>query len=307
MNEIKIFSPATVANLSCGFDVLGLCLDNVGDEMTIRKINKKGIYIKKVNGYKVPLELHKNVAGVSALAIYEKLNVNHGFEIEITKNIKPGSGIGSSAASASGAVFGINALSGYPFSKKALTKFAMKGEAIASGAEHADNIAPGIYGNITLIRSYSPLDILEIKAPEELHITVIHPQVEVKTAEARALLGDQVAMSDAIKQLGNLGSLISGLHTSDYKRIGNSLNDYIAEPKRKVLIPRYSEVKQMAKSHGALGSGISGSGPSIFVLTKGLKKALKIKSDVLPIYQDLDIKVNCYISKVNPNGIKILK
>ena len=307
MKEIKIFSPATVANLSCGFDVLGLCLDNVGDEMIIRKTQKKGIYIKKVNGYKIPLEPEKNVAGVSAMAIYEKLKVSHGFEIEITKNIKPGSGIGSSAASASGAVFGINALCGYPFSKKALTKFAMKGEAIASGTEHADNIAPGIYGNITLIRSYSPLDILEIKAPEELYITVIHPQVEVKTSEARALLGDAVTMSDAIKQLGNLGSLISGLHTSDYKRIGNSLNDYIAEPKRKVLIPRYNEVKKMAKSHGALGSGISGSGPSIFVLTKGLKKALKVKSDVLPIYKDLDIKVNCYISKVNPNGIKILE
>lgn len=307
MNEIKIFSPATVANLSCGFDVLGLCLDNVGDEMIIRKTPKKGIFIKKVNGYKIPLEPHKNVAGVSAQAIYEKLNVNHGFEIEITKNIKPGSGIGSSAASASGAVFGINALCGYPFTKKALTKFAMKGEAIASGCEHADNIAPGIFGNITLIRSYAPLDILEIKAPKELYITVIHPQVEVKTAEARALLGDQVTMSDAIKQLGNLGSLISGLHTSDYKRIGNSLNDYIAEPKRKVLIPKYNEVKKMAKSHGALGSGISGSGPSIFVLTKGLNKALKIKSDVEPIYEDLDIKVNCYISKVNPNGIKILE
>ena len=149
MKEIKIFSPATVANLSCGFDVLGLCLDNVGDEMIIRKTQKKGIHIKKVNGYKIPLEPEKNVAGVSAMAIYEKLKVSHGFEIEITKNIKPGSGIGSSAASASGAVFGINALCGYPFSKKALTKFAMKGEAIASGTEHADNIAPGIYGNIT--------------------------------------------------------------------------------------------------------------------------------------------------------------
>ena len=196
MNEIKIFSPGTVSNVACGFDVLGFCLDNVGDEMIIRKTAKRGIYITRIEGYDLPYETEKNVAGVSALALIEDAKPDCGFEIEIYKKIKPGSGIGSSAASAAGSVFGINELLGRPYNKKQLTYFAMKGEAIASQCEHADNLAPAIYGGFVLVKSIHPLEILQLPTPDDLYVTVIHPQIEIKTAEARAILPKEIPLQN---------------------------------------------------------------------------------------------------------------
>ena len=243
MNEIKIFSPATVANVACGFDVLGFCLDFKGDEMLIRKTNEKGIKITHIEGYDLPFEVEKNVAGVSALAMYEHARPDCGFEIEIKKQIKPGSGIGSSAASAVGSVFGMNELLGKPYNKTQLTYFAMKGEAVASNSEHADNLAPAIFGGFTLVKSTLPLDILQIPTPTELYATLIHPQIEIKTSDARKILPKEVLLKDAIAQWANVGSLIHALHTSDYKLIHRSLQDIIVEPYRKQLIPHFDEVK----------------------------------------------------------------
>ena len=268
MNEIKLFCPATIANISCGFDVLGLCLETVGDEMIIRKSDVKGIKITKIVGEELPLETSKNVAGVAALALLDAIDYKFGFEIEIYKNIKPGSGIGSSAASAAGAVFGINELLGKPFTRKELVEFAMKGEAIASGSEHADNVAPAILGGITLVRSSAPLDIIKIESPSELYATVIHPQIELKTSEMRAVLQPMIPLKSAILQWGNLGGLIAGFYTSDYELIGRSLHDEIVEPLRGPFIPKFDVIKKTALENGALGSGISGSGPSIFMLSK---------------------------------------
>ena len=180
MKEIKIFSPATVANVSCGFDVLGFCLDGIGDEIIVRKVDKKGIYISKIEGYDLPFEADKNVAGVSALALLKEANPDCGFEIEIYKHIKPGSGIGSSSASASGSVFAINELLGKPFNKTQLTYFAMQGEKLASQSEHADNVAPGIFGGFTLVKSLQPLEILEIPTPNDLYATIIHHKLKSK-------------------------------------------------------------------------------------------------------------------------------
>ena len=243
MNEIKLFCPATIANISCGFDVLGLCLEAVGDEMIIRKSEIKGIRIIKIDGAELPLEASKNVAGVAALALLEATDCEFGFEIEIYKKIKAGSGIGSSAASAAGAVFGVNELLGKPFSKKELVQFAMKGEAIASGSEHADNVAPAIFGGITLIRSTKPLDVIKIESPSELYATVIHPQIELKTSDMRAVLKPEVSLKSAIIQWGNLGGLISGFYTSDYELIGRSLHDEIVEPLRGQFIPKFDLIK----------------------------------------------------------------
>ncbi len=271
MNEIKIFSPATVANVACGFDVLGFCLDSVGDEMVIRKIDKKGIYITKIEGFNLPYEAELNVAGVSALAMYEAVKPNCGFEIEIYKNIKPGSGIGSSAASAVGSVFGMNELLGRPYNKTELTEFAIKGEALASKCEHADNLAPAMFGGFTLVKSISPLEILEIPSPDDLYATIIHPQIEIKTSEARAILPKDIPLKDAITQWANFGSLIHGLHTGNFELLKKSLHDVVIEPYRSKLIPHYKEVKKEVLQAGALGAGISGSGPSIFSLSKGIR------------------------------------
>lgn len=306
MNEIKIFCPATIANLNCGFDVLGLCLEGIGDEMIIRQSTEKGIRITKITGADLPLETAKNVAGVAALAIVDAANPNCGFEIEIHKKIKAGSGIGSSSASAAGAVFGINELLGRPFTRHELVDFAMKGEALASGCEHADNVAPCVLGGFTLVRGYNPLDVIKIQSPSELYAVVLHPQIELKTSDSRAVLPNAVPLKDAITQSGNLGGFIAGLYTSDYALIGRSLQDVIIEPHRQKLIPGFENAKNAALDAGALGAGISGAGPSIFALCRGQEKAEKVAYAMSSSYLDIGIAFDMHVSKINDEGVKIM-
>lgn len=306
MNEIKIFCPATIANLNCGFDVMGLCLEGIGDEMIIRKVSEKGIRITKITGADLPLETEKNVAGVAGLALLDATQSDFGFEIEIHKRIKAGSGIGSSSASAAGAVFGINELLGKPFTKNELVYFAMKGEAVASGCEHADNVAPCVLGGFTLVRGYNPLDVIKIESPNEIYAVVLHPHIEVKTSDSRAVLKPEVSLKDAITQWGNLGGLIAGLYTKDYELIGRSLNDVIVEPARKHLIPNFDEVKNAALQNGALGSGISGAGPSVFALCKGEIIANTVAKSMCDAYAYTGIAFDIHISKVNDEGTKII-
>lgn len=306
MNEIKIFSPATVANVSCGFDVLGFCLDTIGDEMVIRKTNEKGIKITKIVGAELPFETDKNVASVSALALYNDAKPDCGFEIEIYKNIKPGSGIGSSSASAAGSVFAINHLLGNPYNTTQLTDFAMKGEAVASGCEHADNIAPALFGGFTLVKSTSPLQVLQLPTPKDLYVTIIHPQIEVKTSEARAILPQDIPLQNAITQWSNVGSLVHALHTNDYNLISQSLNDVVVEPYRSQLIPHFNLVKTEVLKAGALGAGISGSGPSIFALSKSKTTAETVAKAMTQVFINTTIAFNTYVSKINTQGIKII-
>jgi homoserine kinase len=304
MEEIKVFCPATIANVSCGFDVLGLALDAVGDEMTVRKTAKKGIAITKIMGQDLPLETAKNVSGVAGMALLEKSGYQGGFEIEIDKKIKPGSGIGSSAASSAGAVWAMNELLGKPFSNLELVKFAMQGEKLASDVAHADNVAPAIYGGFTLVRSYDPLDVISIPTPSELFATVIHPQIEIKTSDSRKILKTNITLEKGIQQWGNVGGLIAGLFKNDYDLIGRSLEDHIVEPIRSILIPGFDHVKSSAMGVGALGCGISGSGPSIFALSKGENVAQRVAESMKEVYGTIGIPFDIHISKVNTEGIK---
>ncbi|WP_281540669.1 homoserine kinase [Maribacter aestuarii] len=304
MNELKIFCPATIANISCGFDVLGVALDSVGDEMVIRKVGEKGIRIIKLEGQDLPMETEKNVAGVAGLALMADSGYNGGFEIEIYKKIKAGSGIGSSAASSAGAVWAMNELLGKPFSKLELVKFAMEGERLASGVAHADNVAPALLGGFTLVRSYDPLDVITIPAPKALYATVIHPQIEVKTSDSRKILKTNITMETGIKQWGNLGGLVAGLFKEDYDLIGRSLVDHIVEPIRSILIPGFDEVKQAVIDAGALGSGISGSGPSIFAFSKGISNAQAVAKAMEGVYNTIGIDYEIHVSKVNVDGVK---
>lgn len=306
MTQIKVFCPATVANLNCGFDVMGLCLETIGDEMILRKSKEKGIKITHITGADLPLEPEKNVAGVAALALLQQIDADCGFEIEIHKKIKAGSGIGSSSASAAGAVFGINELLGKPFTKHQLVDFAMKGEVIASGSEHADNVAPCLLGGFTLVRGYNPLEVIRIESPEDLFAVVLHPHIEVKTADSRAVLTPQISLKSAITQWGNLGGLIAGLYTNDYGLIGRSLQDDIVEPLRKSLIPNFDNVKQAALQNGALGAGISGAGPSIFALCKGQQSAEQVAAAMKNSYHDTGIAFDIHVSGINPEGTKII-
>ncbi len=301
-----MFCPATIANISCGFDVLGLALDCVGDEMVVRKTNKKGVFITKIDGQNLPLQTEKNVAGVAGLALLEKSNYPGGFEIEIYKKIKPGSGIGSSAASSAGAVWAMDYLLGRPFTKTELVTFAMEGERLASEVAHADNVAPALFGDFTLVRSYTPLDIVPIKAPKELYATIIHPQIEVKTSDSRKILKTTLSMETAIKQWGNVGGLIAGLLQNDYELIGRSLEDHIVEPIRSILIPGFDKVKKASLEAGALGAGISGSGPSIFALCKGRDNAENVARAMKEVYENIGVEHDIHVSKINHEGVRLV-
>lgn len=306
MKEIKLFSPATVANVSCGFDVLGFCLDPIGDEMIIRKVSTPGVRITKIEGQDLPLENNKNVAGVAAEALLAETNTLDGFEIEIYKHIKPGSGIGSSAASSAGVVYGINELLGKPFNPKELIRFAMEGEKLASGSAHADNVSPAILGGFTLVRCNRLIDVIKLPSPPELYATIIHPEIELRTADSRSVLKKTIKLNKAIEQWGNLAAFISGLYSNDYDLISRSLVDVVIEPERSVLIPHFDILKQAALTAGALGCGISGSGPSIFVLSKGKTTAEKVKTAMDRVFTPINMKFDTHVSKVNTQGIKIL-
>ena len=306
MQEIKIFCPATIANISCGFDVLGVALDAVGDVMVARKTTQKGIQITKLEGQDLPMETLQNVAGVAALAMLEQCNYDGGFEFEIYKKIKAGSGIGSSAASAAGAVWAMNELLDRPFTPLELVTFAMEGERLASGVAHADNVAPALFGGFTLVRSYEPLDIVRIHCPPELYATVIHPQIEVRTSDSRKILKTNITLKDGIKQWGNVGGLVAGLFLEDYDLIGRSLVDHIIEPIRSILIPGFDDVKSAAMQAGALGCGISGSGPSIFAFSKGEGVARAVAESIKKVYREIGIDFDVHVSKVNINGIRVL-
>jgi len=306
MEKIKIFAPATIANLVCGFDVIGLALNNPSDEILLKRSNKSGISILKIDGADFPLDTNKNVCLVSLQEFINECPYPIGFEIEILKKIKPGSGIGSSAASSAGVVAGANILLGNPFSTLELIRFAMEGERLVSGrgGNHADNVAPVLMGGITLIRSYNPLDIANIHVPNDLWISVIHPSIEIKTSEARKILKKKVFMKDAIKQCGNFGSFIAGLYQVNYDLISRSLEDVMVEPIRGMLIPSFYQVKAKCKEVGALGGGISGSGPSIFMLSKGEKTAYIVSSVMEGIYDSLKIEYQVYTSSINQKGLK---
>ena len=212
MKSIRVFCPGTIANVSCGFDVLGLSLAGVGDYMTVTQTAIKGITISEILGQDLPMETTQNVAGVAGLALLEALGSDAGFEIKIDKRIKAGSGIGSSAASSAGAVWAINHLLGDPFTTKELIPFAMEGERLASGVAHADNVAPALLGGFTLVRSTDPLDVISLPSPSALYATVIHPQIEIKTADSRRILKSNLSLKDAITQWGNVGGLVAGLY-----------------------------------------------------------------------------------------------
>lgn len=304
-NSIKVSAPGTVANLVCGFDVLGLCLEAPADEMTVSILQEKKVIIKSADGYNLPTDPAQNTAGAPLLEMLQELNADFGFEVLIKKNIKPGSGIGSSAASAAGAVVAANVLLDNIFNKEQLVRFAMTGEKVASGVKHADNVAPCIYGGITLIRSIFPLEIVPISSPE-LWVTVVHPQIEVRTADARQILKKQVLLKDAIKQWGNIAGLVAGFLKNDYGLIGRSLEDVIIEPVRSILIPGFDEIKKQSKAAGALGGGISGSGPSIFMLSIDESTAETVREEMHDVYQRIGLEHHTYVTTINQEGVKII-
>jgi homoserine kinase len=305
MKKVKVHSPGTVANLVCGFDILGLALHEPYDIMELTLRDEPTVIIHNRDEFNLPTEAEKNVAGVVLLSIMEKMDNKFGFELTVEKHIKPGSGIGSSAASAAGAAVAANYLLGNIFSNDEVVQFAMNGEKLASGVKHADNIAPCILGGVSLIRAIHPLDIISIPSPD-LFVTVVHPLIEVRTSDARQILKQQVLLKDAIRQWGNIAGLVTGFMKNDYDLIGRSLEDVIIEPVRSILIPGFDEVKSKCQEAGALGGGISGSGPSIFMLSKEEKTAKAVEAIMKEVYNRIGIDYNTYVTTINKKGVEIV-
>lgn len=307
-DSIKVFAPATVANVTCGFDILGFAVDAPGDEIVLRKTDKKDVVITKITGDagQLPYEADKNSCSVVIKHFLDDLKTDHGVAIELHKMMPLGSGLGSSAASSAAAIFAINELLGKPKTVEELLPYAMEGERIACGAAHADNVAPALFGGFVLIRCYDPLDTVKLPVPENLYATLIHPQIEVKTKDAREILRKEILFRDSVKQSGNVAGLIAGLLLPDFDLLSRSLHDYIVEPIRSILIPGFDEVKSAAMEAGALGAGISGSGPSLFALSDTKNTAEKIGKEMTKAFATLEIDSEVYVSKVNNTGPKII-
>ncbi|MEM9919247.1 MAG: homoserine kinase [Bacteroidota bacterium] len=302
---IKVFAPASVANVACGYDILGFALEKPGDEIIARFSDTPGLRITKITGAKgkLPYDVEKNTAGYAAMRLLEHLGeTGRGIEMEIHKKMPFGSGLGSSAASAVAGAMAINELLKRPLEKRALLPFAVAGEQIADGAYHADNVGPSLIGGIILIRDNATLDVHRLPVPKALYATVVYPQVEVLTKEARAVLSKQVSLDQSIQQSGNLGGLIVGLYQSDMDLISRSLQDVIIEPQRARLIPHFYEVKDAALNAGALGCSISGAGPSIFALSANSLVAQEAGEAMKRVFTDAKIECQLFISLINQEG-----
>lgn len=309
MKKVTAFAPATVANVSCGFDILGFAVDSLGDKVTVSLNDLNEIRVTRIEGDngKLPYEIDKNTCGVAVNAMLKAMEYQGGVDIELYKGLPLGSGMGSSAASAVAALVATNRLLGNPFEKSALLPFAIESERVACGAGHADNVSPALLGGFVLVRDYHPLDVIPLNVPRGLYCTLVHPHLVLNTADSRSVLKQHVSLKDATTQSGNIAGLVAGLYQEDMALISRSLNDVIAEPSRSILIPGYDEMKEAIKTAGALGCGISGSGPTLFILSPTEEIAWEVSRRSQEAYDKVGLEIDVYVSAINTRGAYVIE
>ncbi len=308
LRSVKASAPATVANVSCGFDVFGFAVDQPADVVEVVRKSEPGVRIVGIVGDdgRLPLDVDKNTAGVAVRGFLDAVGSNAGIDIRLEKHLPLGSGMGSSAASAVAALAAVNHLLGQPMTRRELLPFAMEAERVACGSAHADNAAPSLLGGFVLIRDYNPLDVVHIPTPENLCCTLVHPHLELRTEHSRGILRTSIPLRDAIKQWGNIAGLVAGLMKGDFGLIGRSLNDVVAEPVRSLLIPGFDDMKASAMEAGALGCGISGSGPTIFALCSERTQAARVGKVIADRFNAFNLKSEVYVSGLNLEGARII-
>lgn len=308
--SVTAFAPASVANVGCGFDIMGFAIEGIGDQVTVAIIESgsvSNVILKGKYGHLVPFQRHKNTAAVAVDAFLEATGNSHiSIEISLEKNMPLGSGMGSSASSSAAAVFAINHLLGNPLTTSELIPFAMEGEKVACGTAHADNVAPALLGGFVLIRSYKPLDIVQVQSPPDLYSAVVHPHIELNTSDARRVLKNEVSVENAIIQSANTAGFMVALIKRDYNLMQRSMSDLLAEPKRIQLIPGFDEIKNEAMQAGAIGCGISGSGPSVFALCKGAANARLVAEVIQNGFSKIGLLNEAYVSQLNSKGTSIV-
>lgn len=306
MEKVKVFAPASVANVGPGYDTFGFAIEELGDIITLTKRSDGKLNLLPTEGADLPMEPENNVATVAIQALLDHLGSKQGMDVHIKKLFKPGSGLGSSASSASGAAFAANELLGSPLTRNELMVFALKGEELASGSIHADNVAPSLLGGFQIARSYEPLALFEIPTPKDLRVLIIFPDVEVKTSMAKGLIPKELSVKDAREQWGNVGALIHAMHSEDYTLLAHAIQDRIAEPYRKQLIPEYDKAKAIALESGAVGFNISGSGPSMFAFFRNKKDSADCSEKIKSLYNEVNLPVLLHFSKINPKGCEVI-
>lgn len=304
--KVKVLAPATVANIGCGYDTIGFALDGIYEELIVTKRQDDQLVIAEIEGAALSTDPKKNVATIAVRTLLDHVDNQQGFDFQIKKLFKPGSGLGSSASSAAGAVYAVNQLLPNPLPTRELLPFALEGEAFASKGYHGDNVAPSLFGGCVCMRSYNPLDYFMLPVADELEVLIVRPDVQVKTSEAKELLPKQIDLPTARNQWGNLASLVHAFHTKDWDRLNDSIVDFIAEPVRKSLIPGYDEVKAIARGNDSVGFNISGSGPSIFMLFKTKADLQKSREEIQDMYKSKSIDCNFFESNMSDQGCRVV-
>ena len=308
LTDVTAFAPATVANVGIGFDILGHTVEAVGDRVRLKRIDDPVVRILSISGVagELPVEPEKNTAGRAVQAMRDALGLSFGFEMYIDKGIPLGSGMGGSAASAVAAVVAANALLHKPATRLQLLKFAMEGEIVASGAAHIDNIAPCLYGGLTLTVGIDTPRVKQIPVPPSLRCVLVHPHMYLGTREARAILNSNVSRSDYVWQSANLAGFISGCYSNDLEMIRDSFNDVIIEPQRFSLIPGFKDVQRAAMSAGALGCSISGAGPTIFAWSE-IQHAEAVRGAMSAAFTEHELQSDSWISNMENYGARVVK
>ena len=308
MSKIKVFAPASIANMGCGFDVMGMSMDATGDILEVEVDEGVGLEIENLSGVLLPSNIESNVVTPAVMAFLAAWGKSLKVKVTILSKIHPGSGIGSSASSSAAAVYALNELLGRPFSVEKLVEFAMEGEKLISGGvAHADNVAPALLGGVVLIRGYNPLDIVKLPMPSKFHCTVVHPDIMVSTKMAREVMPKEIPVRDAVRQWGNVGGLVAGLALGDVELIGRSMVDVVAEPCRKGFIPGYDILKYKATKAGALAVNISGSGPSVFAISEDEAVAREIGKIMKEHFAFLNIKSDVYVASMGGRGTRVIE
>jgi len=307
MKSIRVFAPASIANMGCGFDIMGMAMDAAGDIIYMEAQDGLGLTIENKSGIDLPSNVEHNVMTPAIMALLAAYGRTQKIKVIIEQKIKPGSGIGSSASSSVAAVFALNELLDRPFSKEQLVEFAMEGEKLISGGvAHADNVAPSLLGGVVLIRGYRPLDIVRLPVPEKFHISVVHPNIMVSTKMAREVMPKEIPVRDAVRQWGNVGGLVAGLALGDVELIGRSMVDVVAEPSRRNFIPGFEILRDKALRAGALAVNISGSGPSVFAVSESSTTAEEVCEIMKEHFAFLDIDSNVYSASASSRGARVI-
>jgi homoserine kinase len=301
------FAPASVGNVAVGFDILGHTVAALGDRVRVTRRAEPGVVIRSITGVvrNLPLEAEKNTAGMAALALQRSLALPFGFELEIEKGIPLGSGLGGSAASAVAAVVAAAALVDEPLDRTRLLKFAMQGEAVASGSVHVDNIAPSLFGGLVLTVGIDNPFVKQIPVPESVRCVIVHPHMVLATREARAILSKSIELSDVIWQQANLAGFLAGCFTSDLPLLRESLMDVVIEPQRQVLIPGFAEVKHGALAAGAIGCSISGAGPTVFAWAE-VGDAESVRLEMVAAFRKHGLETDSWVSDIGRDGARVV-